>query len=102
MTTLTLSRVIILALITCALLSLTPDPIHDPLPDRNENYSYSPFTRDKQNIDQPTRARIEQAYGKLPMRFEANEGQTDAGQIHGPRRRLFRLPYRRRSGDAIT
>src|SRR5215813_9183708 len=78
MTTPTLSRVIILALITCALLSLMPDRIHDPLLKRKVNYSYSPFTRDKQNVDLTTRARIEQAYGKLPMRFEANEGQTDA------------------------
>jgi uncharacterized protein (TIGR03437 family) len=29
-------------------------------------------------IDKTTRARIEQAYGKIPIRFEANERQTDA------------------------
>jgi len=49
-------------------------------PSLNENAQYSsvPGARGKQNIDRTTRAHIEQAYGKLPMRFEANEGQTDA------------------------
>jgi hypothetical protein len=65
MTTPTLSRVIILALITCPFLFLSPDRIHDPLLNRNVNYSYSPFTQDKQNIDEAVRARIEQVYGKL-------------------------------------
>src|SRR5262245_14868597 len=78
MTTPTLSRVIILALITCALPFLMPDQIHDPSLNKSVNYSYSLFTRDKQNIERTTRTRIEQTYGKLPMRFEANEGQTDA------------------------
>jgi hypothetical protein len=78
MTTLTLNRVIIIALITCAILSLLPDRIHNPLLNRNVIYSYSSSIQDKQKIDQPMRARIEQAYGKLPMRFEANEGQADA------------------------
>jgi hypothetical protein len=55
-----------------------PDRIHDTLLNKNVNYSYVPFTRGKQNIDRTMRAHIEQAYGKLPMRFEANEGQTDA------------------------
>jgi hypothetical protein len=27
--------------------------------------------------DQPTRARVSEAYGKLPLSFEANQGQTD-------------------------
>src|SRR5262245_61049018 len=78
MTTHKLSLVSIFALFTCALLFLTPDRIHDPLLNKNVNYSYVPFTLGKQNIDRTMRARIEQAYGKLPMRFEANEGQTDA------------------------
>jgi hypothetical protein len=78
MATRKLSRVSIFALITCALLFLMPDRIHDTLLNKNVNYSYVPFTRGKQNIDRTMRAHIEQAYGKLPMRFEANEGQTDA------------------------
>src|SRR5688572_27325641 len=28
--------------------------------------------------DQATQARVNEAYGKLPLSFEANEGQTDA------------------------
>jgi len=33
--------------------------------------------QDRKQIDQPTRARVSQAYGKLPLSFEANRGQTD-------------------------
>ncbi|MCI0664148.1 MAG: FG-GAP-like repeat-containing protein, partial [Acidobacteria bacterium] len=78
MTTRTLIRVIICTFIACAIFFLMPDQIRDPFINRNANYSFAPFTRDEQNIDSTTRTRLEQAYGKLPMRFEANEGQTDA------------------------
>jgi hypothetical protein len=46
MTTRKLSRVSIFALITCALLLLTPDRIHDPLLNKNVNYSYFHYGRD--------------------------------------------------------
>jgi len=73
-----LTRVIIFSLIAGALLFLRPDQIRDLSLNKNPGYSFVSVARDKQNIDRTTRARIEQAYGKLPMRFEANEGQTDA------------------------
>jgi uncharacterized protein (TIGR03437 family) len=73
-----LGRLVIFALIASALLFLMPDQIRDPLLNKDANYSFIPAARDKQNIDQATRTRIEQSYGKLPMRFEANQGQTDA------------------------
>src|SRR5262245_47881186 len=72
------ARVIIFSLIAVDLLFLSPDQICDPSLNKNQGYSFVPGARDKQNIDRTTRASIEQAYGKLPMRFEANEGQTDA------------------------
>jgi hypothetical protein len=78
MTSPTLVRLIICALIASALLFLNPDQTRDPLLNKDANYSLTPVTRDRGNIDRSTRARIERAYGKLPMRFEANEGQTDA------------------------
>jgi uncharacterized repeat protein (TIGR01451 family) len=73
-----LGRLITCALIASALLFLMPDQLRDQLLTKNSNSSFLPFSRDKQNIDPITRTRIEQAYGKLPMRFEANQGQTDA------------------------
>jgi uncharacterized repeat protein (TIGR01451 family) len=82
-----LGRLIFLALIAGILLFLKPDQIREPLlndPSLNNNknkdinYSLTSITRDKKNIDLATRTRIEQSYGKLPMRFEANHGQTDA------------------------
>src|SRR5262247_2873087 len=78
MTSLTLSRVSICALIAGALLCLLPDQLRDPFLNRNANYPFASLNRDQQNIDPRTRTRLEQAYGKLPMRFEANKGQTDA------------------------
>src|SRR5262245_353768 len=78
MISLTLSRLAIHALIACALLCLSPDHLRDPLFNKHANYSFASFTGDKRNLDPTTRARLEQAYGKLPMRFEANKGQTDA------------------------
>src|SRR5262249_53493025 len=72
------TRVIIFSLIAGALLFLRPDQICDPSLNKNPGYSFVPGARGKQNIDRTTRARIERTYGKLPMRFEANEGQTDA------------------------
>jgi uncharacterized repeat protein (TIGR01451 family) len=78
MTSPTLGRLVICALIASALLFLMPDQLRDPLLNKGANYSLNPVTREKGNIDRGTRARIEQAYGKLPMRFEANEGQSDA------------------------
>src|SRR5262245_44110924 len=74
----TLGRLAICALIACALLFLMLDQIRDPFLHKDANYSLARFTRDKQNVDPTTRIRLEQAYGKLPMRFEANKGQTDA------------------------
>src|SRR5262245_1243700 len=76
MTSLTLSRASICALIAGAIFCLFPDRLH--LPDSNANYPFAPFTQDQQNIDPAKRARLKQAYGKLPMLFEANQGQTDA------------------------
>ena len=73
-----LTRVIIFSLTAGAIPFLRPDQIRDQSLNNNPGYSFVPGVRDKQNIDLTTRARIEQAYGKLPMRFEANEGQTDA------------------------
>jgi uncharacterized protein (TIGR03437 family) len=73
----TLGRLIICALIASALLFLKSDQIRDPLLNKNGRYSSVPRTPDKQSLDQAARTHIEQAYGKLPMRFEANEGQTD-------------------------
>jgi uncharacterized repeat protein (TIGR01451 family) len=78
MNSLKLTRVIIFSLIAGALLFLRPDQIRDQSLNKNQGYSFVPGARDKQNIDRTTRARIKQAYGKLPMRFEANEGQIDA------------------------
>jgi uncharacterized repeat protein (TIGR01451 family) len=78
MTSPRLGRLIICALIAGALLFLMPDQLRDPFLNKNANYSLTSITRDNQNIDRATRTRIEQTYGKLPMRFEANEGQTDA------------------------
>jgi len=78
MNSLKLTRVIIFSLIAVAILFLRPDQIRDVSLNKNPAYSFVPGARDKQKIDRTTRARIEQAYGKLPMRFEANEGQTDA------------------------
>ncbi len=78
MTSLTLSRVFIYALIAGATLCLLPDQLHDPLFNRYANNSFASFTVDKENIDPTTRTRLEQAYGKVPIRFEANKGQTDA------------------------
>jgi uncharacterized protein (TIGR03437 family) len=73
----TLGRLIICALIASALLFLKPDQTRDPLLNKNGRYSSVPSTPDKQSLDRTARTRIEQAYGKLPMRFEANQGQTD-------------------------
>jgi uncharacterized protein YacL (UPF0231 family) len=78
MKSLKLTHVIIISLIAGAILFLRPDQIRDQSLNKNPGHSFVPGARDKQNIDRTTRARIEQAYGKLPMRFEANEGQTDA------------------------
>ena len=78
MNPLKLTRVIIFSLIAGVLLFLRPDQIRDPSLYKNPGYSFVPGARDKQNIDRTTRARVEQTYGKLPMRFEANEGQTNA------------------------
>src|SRR5262249_37177166 len=78
MNSLRLTRVIILSLIVCAILFLRTDQMRGPSLNKNPRYSFVPGVRDKQNIDRTTRARIEQTYGKLPMRFEANEGQTNA------------------------
>jgi hypothetical protein len=77
MTSLTFTRALIFALIAGALLFQTPDQIRGPLPGKNAQYSFVPGTRGEQNIDRTTRARFEQTFGKLPIRFEANEGQTD-------------------------
>src|SRR3954465_14702462 len=50
-------------------------------------------------IDQATRARINNAYAKLPLRFEANQGQTDQSVTYtsrGPGYSLFLT-----SGEAV-
>jgi uncharacterized protein (TIGR03437 family) len=78
MSTPTLSRVITFVLIVIATLFLKPDQLHDPLLNKKANHSFLPNAQGKQNVDRTARARIEQTYGKLPMRFEANEGQSDA------------------------
>src|SRR5262245_60672129 len=78
MNSLKLTRVITFSLMAGAILFLRPDQIRNQSLNKNQGYSSVPVVRDKQNIDRTTRARIEQAYGKLPMRFEANEGQIDA------------------------
>src|SRR5262245_54260999 len=77
MTPLTPTRTIISLLIASTLLFLMSDRSAAPLPDRNGQHSFATNALDKQNLDRATRTRIEQIYGKLPMRFEANEGQTD-------------------------
>src|SRR5262245_7958287 len=78
MNSLKLTRVIIFSLIAAALFFLRPDQISNPSLNKKPGNSFVPGARDKKNIDRTTRARFEQTYGKLPMRFEANEGQTDA------------------------
>ena len=78
MTSLTFTRVIIFALIAGAILFVRPDRMRNPLHDEDAQYASVPGVRGKRNIDRTTRTRIEQTYGKLPIRFEANEGQTDA------------------------
>src|SRR5262245_61791400 len=78
MTSLTLIRALIFALIASALMFQTPDQIRGPAPGNYAQYSFVTGSRAKQNIDRATRSRIEQTYGKLPIRFEANEGQIDA------------------------
>src|SRR5215510_1196906 len=75
MSTRTLNGAILCTLIACAIFFLMPAQIGDPFINRNENYS--PVSRVEENIDSRTHTRLKQAYGKLPMRFEANNGQTD-------------------------
>jgi uncharacterized repeat protein (TIGR01451 family) len=84
MTSPTLVRLIAIVLSACALLFLMSyrigDPSGDPLLNIKSNITeaLNPITRNEQKVDKVTRALIEQVYGKLPMRFEANQGQTDA------------------------
>jgi hypothetical protein len=78
MTIPTLSRAIVCVLIGSIILFLKSDQTRDSSPAMKASRSFAQSAQGKRNIDRATRANIEQSYGKLPMRFEANEGQTDA------------------------
>ncbi|HEU0184682.1 MAG TPA: SBBP repeat-containing protein, partial [Blastocatellia bacterium] len=77
MTIPTLSRIIVCALIGSLILFLKTDQAREPAPIRKANHSFVLTAQGNRNLDRAARANIEQSYGKLPMRFEANEGQTD-------------------------
>jgi uncharacterized repeat protein (TIGR01451 family) len=66
--------------IVLVFLLLMTDRLGDPLLNINSDITeaLNQVSRNEQKVDRVTRARIEQAYGKLPMRFEANQGQTAA------------------------
>jgi Beta-propeller repeat len=80
-------QIITLTLILIGLFHLPAGPAFAWLQSRPSDRSYIAHTVNTgkygfrtplSGADQQTRARVSEAYGELPMRFEANAGQTDA------------------------